>query len=326
MLVAKRLAFWLVLGALGLERFAFRLKLLALANEAFAVPVALVEPLPAQPGEFVADASDLVLFLSGFGGAAVREFLLDGAAAVVPQRAVGFQLLCVAIKVAAAADQFRVARLPRGPAVGFRRVEREPPLVQLAVLFREIGGRVFVNGRRERHVVEGNEFGREVRGRHFASGLCRDVNRDHQPRDVDRVGVVECGGCVGRERVTVERDGKRGADAADARAVRFAGELHGDGRGTGDGQPQVAAGRAADEELFAAELVTDRAPGPGAHVEPDLREVGPVAGCGCRQRGHHGGGSVRPESFRARVRAYGVVEVGLERIPPDLTSRTARDG
>src|SRR5262249_49099633 len=60
------------------------------------------------------------------------------------------------------------------------------------------------------------------------------------------------------------------------------------------------------------DFVGDRTAGPAPHVEPDPGQLGPLGrGRRVRERGHHGGGSVRPGGPGVHVRARGGGEVGI---------------
>ena len=62
------------------------------------------------------------------------EFLLDLLAAAIPDHAIGFEFLGLAVNVAGAADQIGVAAIPLVALRGRLRIELPLPFVELAVL------------------------------------------------------------------------------------------------------------------------------------------------------------------------------------------------
>jgi hypothetical protein len=245
-----------------------------------------------EAGEFSLLRVEVGLLCPGPGPLAL-DLLLDLLAAAVPDDAVGLQLLGLPVEFAGAADEFRVAAIPLLAPRRVVGVERPAALLERPGFLARRGDR-----RRGRLDLQRHEL------RHHDRGLLMDCDGDLDSRQRENVARGDRHGRVRGQRRVVVEDRQDRRQAADADPVRLPGDLADDRRDVRRRQPQVAPGRAADEEVGRADFVADRPPGRGAHLQPDPRQFGSVVGvAGCRQRGHHGG-------VRRCVRACGIVECG----------------
>src|SRR5262249_27382677 len=100
------------------------------------------------------------------------------------------------------------------------------------------------------------------------SGLDAGAEPDHDldEPEADVVAVAKVGRAGGP---AVDSDGRDGGELARAGAAGQSGDQAQHRRGVGPGQPQVAAGHAADEEAALADLVDGRSGAAAAHLQAD---------------------------------------------------------
>ncbi|MFO0806079.1 MAG: hypothetical protein U0791_23490 [Gemmataceae bacterium] len=116
----------------------------------------------------------------------------------------------------------------------------------------------------------------------------RKVHDDFDPGESEAVVRLKGNGSVRGKRSPVELNRTTGRNKPDRDAFNLAAELAHDRRQIGIGKPQIAAGRAADQELVRGHFIGDSAAGPGSHIEAHARQRRPIGDrCGLRCR--HGG-------------------------------------